>query len=65
MKALACSRVCCQFLVIYDELIVNYILALVAVAVLSIFVLGNLKITALVCFTVVRVHSASWRCRHV
>lgn len=32
----------------------NYILALVAVGVLSIFVLGKLKITALVCFTVVR-----------
>eukprot|EP00903_Cladosiphon_okamuranus_P010290 g9741.t1 len=42
-----------QFLVIYDELILNFVLALFAVAVLSIFMLGNLKITALVCFTVV------------
>eukprot|EP00752_Nemacystus_decipiens_P003669 g3381.t1 len=42
-----------QFLVIYDELIVNYILALVAVAVLSVFVLGDFAITALVCFTVI------------
>ncbi|CAM9765761.1 unnamed protein product, partial [Scytosiphon promiscuus] len=41
-----------QFLVIYEELIVNYVLALVAVAVLSVFVLGKLKIVALVCFTV-------------
>lgn len=42
-----------QFLVIYDELILNYILALLAVAVLSVFVLGEFKIIALVCLTVV------------
>ncbi|CAN0119730.1 unnamed protein product, partial [Pylaiella littoralis] len=42
-----------QFLVIYDELMANYIMALVAVAVFSVFVLGNFKIVALVCFTVV------------
>lgn len=39
---------------IYDELILNFILALVAVAVLSLFVLGKLSIVVLVCFTVVR-----------
>lgn len=43
-----------QYLVIYDELIMNFILALVAVAVLSVFVLGNIAIVALICFTVVR-----------
>lgn len=48
-----------QFLVIYDELIMNYIMALVAVAVLSVFILGRWKIVALVCFTVVRQGSAS------
>lgn len=47
-----------QFLVIYDELIMNYILALLAVAVLSVFVLGRFKIIALVCLTVVR--KAGW-----
>lgn len=44
---------CEQFLVIYDELIANFILALVAVAVLSLFVLGQLSIVVLVCMTVV------------
>lgn len=48
-----------QFLVIYDELILNYILALLAVAVLSVFVLGKFKIIALVCMTVV------WEVRRV
>ena len=43
-----------QYLVIYDELIMNFILALVAVAALSVFVLGKIAIVALVCFTVVR-----------
>ncbi|CAM9418245.1 unnamed protein product [Ectocarpus sp. 8 AP-2014] len=42
-----------QFLVIYDELIMNYVMALVAVAVFSVFILGRWKIVALVCFTVV------------
>ena len=42
-----------QFLVIYDELILNFVLALVAVAVLSVFILGRMAIVALVCFTVV------------
>lgn len=37
----------------------NYFLALVAVVVLSVFVLGRLKIVALVCFTVVRDGAAS------
>lgn len=43
-----------QFLVIYEELIINFILALVAVAVLSLFILGKIGVVALVCFTVVR-----------
>lgn len=43
-----------QFLVIYRELITNFVLALVAVAVLSMFVLGKVAIVALVCLTVVR-----------
>lgn len=43
-----------QFLVIYEELIINFILALVAVAVLSLFILGKVGVVALVCFTVVR-----------
>lgn len=42
-----------KFLVIYDELIINYIMALVAVALMSVFILGNFKIIALICFTVV------------
>ena len=43
-----------QFLVIYDELILNFILALVAVAVLSLFILGDMAMVALICLTVVR-----------
>lgn len=43
-----------QFLVIYEELVVNFVLALVAVAVLSLLVLGKVAIVALVCLTVVR-----------
>ncbi|CAM9351148.1 unnamed protein product, partial [Laminaria digitata] len=42
-----------QYLVIYDELIMNFVMALVAVAVLSVFVLGKISIVALICFTVV------------
>lgn len=42
-----------QYLVLYDELIMNFVLALVAVAVLSVFVLGKIAIVALICFTVV------------
>eukprot|EP00904_Undaria_pinnatifida_P008203 jgi/Undpi1/4512/HiC_scaffold_18.g07866.m1 len=42
-----------QFVVIYRELLMNFLLALVAVAVLSFFVLGKVAIVALVCFTVV------------
>ena len=42
-----------QFLVIYDELILNFVLALVAVAVLSLFILGDVAMVALICFTVV------------
>ncbi|CAN0203161.1 unnamed protein product [Ascophyllum nodosum] len=41
-----------QFLVIYDELIINFILALAAVAVLSLLILGKIGVIALVCFTV-------------
>ena len=43
-----------QFLVMYQELISNFALALIAVGVLSVFILGNLAIVALVCVTVVR-----------
>lgn len=43
-----------QFLVIYDELILNFILALVAVAALSLFILGDMAIVVLICLTVVR-----------
>ena len=45
-----------QFLVIYDELIENFILALAAVAVLSILVLGKVGVVVLVCFTVVSIY---------
>lgn len=45
-----------QFLVMYQELISNFVLALIAVAVLSIFILGKLAIVALVCVTVVRLY---------
>ncbi|CAN0336892.1 unnamed protein product [Ascophyllum nodosum] len=41
-----------QFLVIYDELITNFILALVAVAILSLLILGKIGIVVLVCLTV-------------
>lgn len=37
----------------YQELILNFVLALVAVAVLSLFILGNITIVVLVCVTVV------------
>lgn len=43
-----------QFLVIYDELIMNFVLSLVAVAVLSSFILGRISIVILICLTVVR-----------
>ncbi|CAM9472608.1 unnamed protein product [Ascophyllum nodosum] len=42
-----------QFLVIYDELIENFILALVAVAVLSLLILGNVGMVVLICVSVV------------
>lgn len=42
-----------QYLVIYDELIFNFILALVAVAVLSVCILGRIAVVMLVCATVV------------
>ncbi|CAM9472679.1 unnamed protein product, partial [Ascophyllum nodosum] len=42
-----------QFLVIYDELIGNFILALIAVAVLSLLILGNVGVVVLICFSVV------------
>lgn len=42
-----------QFVVIYRELMMNFLLALVAVAILSFLVLGKVAIVILVCFTVV------------
>ena len=42
-----------QFLVIFDELIENFILALAAVAVLSLLILGNVGVVVLVCVSVV------------
>lgn len=42
-----------QYLVIYDELIMNFVLALAAVAVLSLLVLGRIGVVAVVCLTVV------------
>ena len=39
---------------IYEELITNFLLALAAVAVLSLVVLGNVRVVLLVCVTVVR-----------
>ena len=45
-----------QFLVIYDELIENFILALAAVVVLSLLVLGKVGVVVLVCFTVVSIY---------
>lgn len=53
-----------QFLVIYEELIINFVLALAAVAVLSSLVLGQLVIVLLVCLTVVSLcplSRISWR----
>lgn len=41
-------------MVIYGELISNFLLALAAVAVLSLLVLGKVTIVVLVCLTVVR-----------
>ena len=43
-----------QYLVIYKELITNFLLALAAVAVLSLLILGRFRIVVLVCFAVVR-----------
>lgn len=48
-----------QFLVMYEELILNFALALAAVGVLSTFILGKVAVVALVCLTVV-----SWYCCH-
>lgn len=42
-----------QFVVIYDELLVSFGLALVAVLALSLLVLGKVTVVLLVCFTVV------------
>eukprot|EP00904_Undaria_pinnatifida_P008217 jgi/Undpi1/4525/HiC_scaffold_18.g07879.m1 len=42
-----------QFLVMYEELILNFALALAAVGVLSTFILGKVAVVALVCLTVV------------
>lgn len=43
-----------QFVVIYDELLVSFGLALVAVLALSLLVLGKVTVVLLVCLTVVR-----------
>lgn len=43
-----------QHLVIYDELILNFILSLIAVAILSLLILGDVSMVVLICFTVVR-----------
>lgn len=48
------SKIDWQFLVIYEELIGNFIFALIAVAAFSLLVLGKVSVVALVCFTVVR-----------
>lgn len=39
---------------IYEELITNFLLVLAAVAVLSLIVLGTVRVVLLVCVTVVR-----------
>ncbi|CAM9379122.1 unnamed protein product [Choristocarpus tenellus] len=44
-----------QFLVMYKELLVNFALALVAVFVLSLFVLGSLQAAILACVTLVAI----------
>lgn len=43
-----------QYLLLFDELLISFGLALVAVLVLSLFVLGKITVVALVCVTVVR-----------
>lgn len=43
-----------QFLVLHEEVAINFALSLVAVAILTMLVLWNVVITVLVCFTVVR-----------
>ena len=43
-----------QFVVIYDELLISFGLALVAVLALSLLVLGKVAVVLLVCLTVVR-----------
>lgn len=61
VDSLLCRRLLCclfdaskpQFLGIYKELLTSFTLALVAVAFLSVFALGQISIVLLVCFTVV------------
>ena len=48
-----------QFVVIYDELLVSFGLALVAVLALSLLVLGKVAVVLLVCLTVVSNESRS------
>jgi len=43
-----------MYFVIYDELIQSFALALVAVAGLSLLILGDVAMVVLICFTVVR-----------
>lgn len=60
-----------QYLVIYDELITNFFLALAAVGVLLLIVMGRISIVIIVCLSVVRkqaalprscqiIHSCTW-----
>ncbi|CAM9475163.1 unnamed protein product [Discosporangium mesarthrocarpum] len=44
-----------QFLVMYQELVINFVLALVAVFFLSLLILGDLQITLLVCVALVAI----------
>lgn len=54
--AFCCFVLICdgQYLVIYDELITNFFLALAAVGVLSLVAMGRISIVMIVCLTVVR-----------
>lgn len=47
-----------QFLILYEVLILNFVLTLVAVAVLSMFILGRLTIVAALCVGLVSTPSA-------
>lgn len=47
-----------QFLILYEVLILNFVLALIAVAALSVFILGRLTIVATLCVGLVSTPSA-------